>query len=210
MRQLQQLAIAIGAAICLLPGCSRGAGDGEAGSSTPETLGTSLADVQELDEPDPDFALQTVDPASVVKPPPLLTVVGPEDAVQISFNDLDLTTLVRDVTSEDEAAKLLPEWLQKLHGRRVRIRGFMLPAFTETDLSSFALSHHGGMTFGPNPRVSSLCNVTLREGVTTDYISDRPFDVAGVFHLGENVLPGQFYRLDDAIIIPVPPSKKSR
>ena len=208
MRQIQQLAIVIGAAISLLSGCSPEA-EVPSGSNI-ETTSTSVTDVREVDEPDPVYALQPLnEPPSVVKPPPL-TVVGPEDAVQISFDDLDLTKLIPDITSEDEAAKQLPEWLQKLHSRRVRIRGFMLPTFAETDLSSFILARDITFNFGPVTRASSIIDVTLREGVTSDYIVDRPFDVAGVLRIGETVEPGAFYRLDDAVILPGPPSKKSR
>ena len=207
MRQIQQLAVVVGAAISLLPGCVSEAE--EAGTSTLESTTTGVADVREVDEPDPVYALQPLDASSVVKQPPL-TVVGPEDAVQISFDDLDLTKLVPDVPSEDEAAKQLPEWLQKLHSRRVRIRGFMLPTFAETDLSSFILARDITFNFGPVTRASSIIDVTLREGVTSDYIVDRPFDVAGVLRIGETVEPGAFYRLDDAVILPGPPSKKSR
>ena len=208
MRQIQQLAIVVGAAISLLSGCGP---EAEVPSASDiETTSTSVADMREVDEPDPVYALQPLDAPSVAKRPPL-TVVGPEDAVRVSFDDLDLTKLVPDIVSEDEAAKQLPEWLRKLDGRRVRIRGFMLPTSMENDLSSFVLTRDtSAMGFGPTPRVSSIIETTLREGITTDYIQDRAFDVAGVFHLGENVLPGEFYRLDDAIIIPGPPSKKSR
>ena len=207
MRQLQQLAVVVGAAISLLSGCSPEVKVPSA--SDIESTTTGIADMREVDEPDPVYALQPLDAASVVKRPPL-TVVGPEDAVQISFDDLDLMKMVPDVISEDEAAKQLPEWLQKLHSRRVRIRGFMLPTFAETDLSSFILARDITFNFGPVTRASSIIDVTLREGVTSDYIVDRPFDVAGVLRIGETVEPGAFYRLDDANILRIQPSTKSR
>ena len=41
----------------------------------------------------------------------------------------------------------------------------------------------------------------MRDGQTTDYIVDRPFDVVGVFHIGDVVSPGKLYTLDDAIVL---------
>ena len=46
--------------------------------------------------------------------------------------------------------------------------------------------------------------VMMREGVTTDYILNRPFDVVGVFHIKPRDLDGkvmQLYMMDDAVVI---------
>lgn len=137
-------------------------------------------------------------------------VVDADGIVSLSFADFDLKKIVPGVTSEAEAAKQLPQWLRDLDSRRVRIRGFMYPAFQETGLETFTLDRDiRVMNFGPNPPVSSLCDVKLRKGVTTDYIENRPFEVVGVFHIGANVVPGEFYSLDDAVISHIPSKPKN-
>ncbi len=174
--------------------------DNRVGAST---VSSSSQDPQ-LSQPVPI----TVADTPPAKAPPSL-IAEPDGIVPLTFDTIDLKKLIPGVTSEIEAAKQLPKWLRDLDGRRVRIRGFMLPLFQETGIEAFTLDRDlRVMNFGPNPPVSSLCDVKLRKGVTTDYIENRPFEVVGVFHIGANVVPGEFYSLDDAVISHIPRKPK--
>lgn len=129
-------------------------------------------------------------------------VVGPEDAVRVTFADLDLMRLVPDAKSEKDAAEKVPQWIMALNGRRIRVPCAMLPTFQSEGLTAFTIQRDlNAMGFGPNPRISAIIEVQLREGVTTDYIDNRLFDVVGVLKIGADVSPGRFYQLSDAIVI---------
>ena len=53
----------------------------------------------------------------------------------------------------------------------------------------------------PAALVYDLVDVFMRKGETTDYIQNRPFDVVGVFHIGDSIVPGELYSMDDAVVI---------
>ncbi len=132
-------------------------------------------------------------------------VVGPEDAVRVRFDDLDLKKLVPDVKSEEEAATRLPDWIKALNGRRIRIRGFMEPPFMAEGLTQFLIARDVYTTgWRQNPMISELVDVTLRDGVTTDYIHNRAFDVVGLLRITDEAKPGRFYQLTNAIVINSP------
>jgi len=133
------------------------------------------------------------------------TVEGPEDAIRISYDDFDLLKVLNMEPVPTNAVDHFPKWLSDLDGKRVRLRGFMYPTFQETGIPAFVLARDNQICcFGRNPKIYDLVEVTLRDGVTTDYIQGRPFDVVGVFHIrpeadGDELW--QLYQLDDAIII---------
>ncbi|MHC4875704.1 MAG: hypothetical protein ACYTGL_04345 [Planctomycetota bacterium] len=129
-------------------------------------------------------------------------VEGPETALRVSFDDVDLLKVLNMDPVVPKAPELMPDWLKQLDGKRVRIRGFMYPPFSETDIRAFTLARDTEICcFGRNPLPYDLIDVFLREGVKTDYIDLRPFDVVGVFHIGEEIEPGYLYSIDDAIVI---------
>ncbi len=129
-------------------------------------------------------------------------VEGPEEAFRVSFDDVDLLKVLNMDPVVPKAPELMPDWLKKLDGKRVRIRGFMFPPFSETGIRAFTLARDTEICcFGRNPLPYDLIDVFLREGVETDYIDLRPFDVVGVFHIGEEIEPGYLYSIDDAIVI---------
>ena len=96
----------------------------------------------------------------------------------------------------------MPKWLKDLDGKRVRVRGFMFPSFEDTNIRGFTLARDNQICcFGRNPLVYDLVDVFMRKGESTDYIQNRPFDVIGVFHIGDSIIPGELYSLDDAVVI---------
>jgi hypothetical protein len=130
---------------------------------------------------------------------------GPEEAVRVSYDDIDLLKVLNAEPVTEEALQLMPSWLKGLDGRRIRIRGFMYPPPIEDGIQAFALARDNQICcFGKNPKVYDLFPVYLREGVTTRYIFNRPFDVVGVFHIKVVADAGtveQIYEIDDAVVI---------
>ena len=128
-------------------------------------------------------------------------------ALRVSYDDLDLLKVlnVKDVTPD--TPQKLPDWLKGLEGKPVRLRGFMHPqsAFQETGIGRFTLCRDTGVCcFGPKPTLYYLVFITMKNGQTTHYIDNRPFDVVGKFHIelvensGEIV---ELYHVDDAVVI---------
>lgn len=127
---------------------------------------------------------------------------GPENALRVSFDDFDLLKVLNMEPVTEDAPKLMPKWLKELDGKRIRVRGFMYPPFEETGIRAFTLARDNQICcFGRNPLVYDLVDVFLRDGETSDYIQNRPFDVVGVFHIGDSIIPGQLYTMDDAVVL---------
>ncbi|QDU41136.1 hypothetical protein Mal4_55010 [Maioricimonas rarisocia] len=130
---------------------------------------------------------------------------GPEGALRVSFDDLDLLKVLNMDPVTADAPNLLPDWMRELDGKRIRLRGFMYPPPLEKGLPGFVLARDNQICcFGRNPKPYDILPVQMRSGVTTDYIQGRPFDVVGVFHLRPDIEDGdvyQLYEIDDAIVI---------
>lgn len=131
--------------------------------------------------------------------------VGPEDALQLSYDDLDLLKVINLEPVTTSGLSILPEWFKSLDGKRIRIRGIMFPPFEFEGLSKFGLARdEQACCFGPNAKVYHLIDVHLRDGHTTEYYPSQYFEVVGVFHLkpesqGEEVF--SLYAIDDAVVI---------
>jgi hypothetical protein len=127
---------------------------------------------------------------------------GPEDAIRVSFDDVDLLKVLNMDPVPATAPELFPEWLKQLDGKRVRIRGYMYPAYRDTGLRAFVVARDNQICcFGKFPKIYDLMNVLMRKGETTDYIQGRPFDVVGVMHIEEAEFAGEMFWMDDAIVI---------
>jgi hypothetical protein len=127
---------------------------------------------------------------------------GAEKALRVSFDDYDLLKVLNMDPVTEDAPSRMPKWLKDLDGKRIRVRGFMMPTFQEEDIRGFTLARDNELCcFGRNPLVYDLVDVFMRKGESTDYIDGRPFDVVGVFHIGDSITPGELYSLDDAIVI---------
>ncbi len=130
---------------------------------------------------------------------------GPEGAVRISYDDIDLLKVLNMDPVTPDAPEKMPNWLKNLDGKRVRIRGFMSPAFRQTGLAGFLMGRDNkACCFPGRAKIYDLFPVKLRKGVTTDYIQNRPFDVAGVFEIKTWVEGGellQLYQIIDAVVV---------
>ncbi len=129
-------------------------------------------------------------------------VEGPEKAWRISFDDFDLLKILNMDPVPDDASRHMPAWLKQLDGKRIRVRGFMYPTFQDP-VSAFVLARDNQICcFGRNPKIYDLVRVAMRDGKTSAYIQNRPFDVVGRFRIAGKVEDGKLlYSLDDAIVI---------
>ena len=132
-------------------------------------------------------------------------VEGPQNALRVSYDDLDLLKVLNMEPVPEDALKHFPSWLKALDGQRVRLRGFMYPTFQATGIDQFVLARDNQICcFGRNPKVYDLVSVQMRERETTDYIQNRPFDVVGTFRidlLAEGGKPMGLYWLEDSVVI---------
>ncbi|MBT4866914.1 MAG: hypothetical protein HON53_17565 [Planctomycetaceae bacterium] len=131
---------------------------------------------------------------------------GPEDAIRVSFDDIDLLKVINMEPVTADAPEKMPQWLKQLDGKRIRIRGYMYPAFKDTGLTAFNIARDTKTCcFGSFAKLYDRFLVKMRKGVTTDYFLLRPFDVVGILHIDPRAFEDgelyQMYRIDDAIII---------
>ncbi|GDY09856.1 hypothetical protein LBMAG52_33420 [Planctomycetia bacterium] len=130
-------------------------------------------------------------------------VEGPESAIRVSFDDVDLLKVMNLDPVPADAPERLPKWLKALDGKRIRVRGFMYPPFQDTDIRGFVLARDNQICcFGRTPKEYDLVDIFLRKGATTHYIQNRPFDVVGVFHIKSEIEKyTAMYELEDAVVI---------
>lgn len=132
-------------------------------------------------------------------------VEGPEAAIRVSFDDIDLLKVLNADPVPLDVEQHLPAWLSGLNGKMIRIRGWMYPPNQETELPGFLFVRDNQICcFGRKPMVYDKFGVRLREGVTTDYIQGRPFDVVGKMIVKSKILNDELfwlYQIEDAIII---------
>ena len=80
-------------------------------------------------------------------------VEGPESAIRISFDDVDLLKVMNLDPVPADAPERLPKWLKALDGKRIRVRGFMYPPFQDTDIRGFVLARDNQICcFGRTPK----------------------------------------------------------
>lgn len=130
-------------------------------------------------------------------------VEGPESAIRVSFDDVDLLKVMNLDPVPTDAPERLPKWLKELDGKRIRIRGFMFPPFQDTDIRGFVLARDNQICcFGRKPKEYDLFDIFMRKGVTTHYIEGRPFDVVGILHIKSEIEKyTAMYELEDAVVI---------
>jgi len=188
-------------------------GDAENGAPA-ETTDSVASNDPPADKP--ATAEATVEPgASNDAPPPEYKALVKEKklqkegdgALRLTYDDLDLEKILNMKKAVASAPKLMPEWMHDLDGKKVRLRGFMLPTFEQDGIGRFILCRDtGACCFGPNPTIYYLVEVTMKPGTTTGYIDNRPFDVEGTFKIDLQSIPEtgevyKLYELRDAAII---------
>ncbi len=143
----------------------------------------------------------------VEKTEQVFEVEGREGALRVTLEDLNLRKSLQLKELPVDIDQRLPEWLKKLDGKTVRISGEMFPTDRETGLKGFLMMRGGleyAMHFGRCLHPDEKIGVRMRSGVTTDYISGRPFDVVGKFTIKSRVQDGELfllYMIEDAVVI---------
>jgi len=139
-------------------------------------------------------------------PPRKFKVEGPNGALRINYDDLDVKKLLNLDNVFPGTAEKLPEWVKVLHGKTIRLRGYMKPGFQADDISQFVFARDtGACCFGPNLRFDYLITVTMAGDKTTSLRELRPFDVVGKFRielaqLDDGTIYG-LYHIDDATLL---------
>jgi len=195
-------------------GAYEGNADAPTDGTTPQpNVPNNAIEVVQAQKPSPQSAAQADAPVleKIVDRVPRVMIAarrfkveGPEEAIRVTYEDLDLLRVLNMEPVTDEAVTLMPDWLKALKGRRIRLRGYMFPPYNETGLTTFGFTRDNNiLSFGRSPKVYEAFNVILRKGVTTDYIQARPFDVVGVFHFRpfEDWDTHGMCRIDDAIVV---------
>lgn len=129
-----------------------------------------------------------------------------DGTLQLTYDDLDLLKVLNMKEVPLDFMDYLPAWLENLDGKRVRIRGFMMPAFQAEGLRGFTLARDNEICcFTREAKLYDLIAVRMRDGLTTKYLQQVPFDVEGTFHItppeeDDDVLL-QIYEIRDAKVI---------
>jgi len=103
-----------------------------------------------------------------------------------------------------DATRHFPHWLNGLDGQQVRLRGWMFPPPQTEDLPQFLFVRDNQICcFGRKAKVYDKVAVQLKDGVTTNYIQGRPFDVEGRFRIQPEEIDGELfllYYLEEAVL----------
>ncbi len=130
---------------------------------------------------------------------------GPHGALRVSFDDVDLLKVLNADPVPVDVEQHLPAWLSGLNGKTVRIRGWMFPPPIAKELPAFMFVRDNEICcFGRKPLIYDKFGVRMRSGVTTDYISGRPFDVEGRMVVKSRIQGGELfwlYLIEDAVVI---------
>ena len=210
------------ASVALLVGCGHsesnvstptitlGAAGAEAESSssnvaTPDVVPASASEATSAEPPTAQATNDSASPTNVVPAEDARTfkVEGPESAIRVSFDDVDLLKVMNLDPVPADAPERLPKWLKELDGKRIRVRGFMFPPFQDTDIRGFVLARDNQICcFGRTPKEYDLVEIFLRKGASTHYIQNRPFDVVGIFRIKSEIEKyTAMYEMEDAIVI---------
>lgn len=130
---------------------------------------------------------------------------GPEQALRVTFDDIDLLKVLNMEPVPPNAVDYLPAWLKDLDGKRIILRGWMFPSGRQEGITRFMFVRDNGICcFGREPKVYDKLAVTLRNGQSTRYIQGRPFDVVGTLTIEPDVEGDDIfwlYHLEDALVI---------
>lgn len=129
-----------------------------------------------------------------------------DEVLQVTYDDIDLLKVLNMHPVPVDATQYFPQWLKALDGQRIRIRGFMYPAFEVTGMKSFTLVRDNEICcFKKQPTIYDIIKINMAKDTTTDFVHNMPVDVEGVFQIvpktDDNEL-FQLYRITDANVQP--------
>ncbi len=121
---------------------------------------------------------------------------------RITFRRLNLEKRFPKITPED--VKKIPESIRSLEGKYIAIQAPMYPTFKKSGIREFAIMEEG-KPFGPGIHISTVMMVKMREGVTADYVGDKPITVVGKFKIrpkNDDCELYALYHLTEALVSP--------
>jgi hypothetical protein len=131
---------------------------------------------------------------------------GPNKVLRVDYNDIDVEKVLNTKQLTAELPDKMPDWLKKLNGKRVRMRGYMLPTFQNEGIKRFTLCRDtSACCFGPDPTIYYLIDTTMKSGTSTSYVEAKAVDIEGIFRMepvfNSSGIIAQFYHLDDAQVV---------
>lgn len=145
----------------------------------------------------PETAQPENEPAKIARPelPEPETVAEPIEKEQLVGEHLELPFakisnyryIFPDVEDGENIPDQIPESVKKLNGRKVSIRGFMLPV-TQKDgrVTEFLLLKDQSMCcYGTMPQMNEWVHVIMTPGQSAPMVWDIPITVFGKFEVGE-------------------------
>ena len=119
---------------------------------------------------------------------------GPEGAVRVSYDDIDLLKVLNIDPVPANAADKMPAWLKGLDGRRVRIRGFMYPTFQQTGVHAFGLARDNQICcFGRNPKIYDVFDVLCARASRPTIFPTGRLTWSACFTSGPKPTPENFF-----------------
>ena len=113
-------------------------------------------------------------------------VFAADKAKAITFDDLKFEM---EKGGKFERSMLTPE-IEALHGKRVSIKGYMLPSFQEDGIKHFIFVRDNlECCYGPGAALYD-CTLVFMQGDATAKFSIRPITVEGVFRIDEYKVEG--------------------
>ena len=104
-----------------------------------------------------------------------------EKAKDLTFDDIKFEMKKGD----DFERSMLTEKIEKLDGRSIRIRGFMLPSFQQKGITQFVLVRDNlECCFGPGAALYDCIVVEMQGGASASF-TVKPIAVEGIFKVQE-------------------------
>ena len=187
-------------AVPLGAGCNGSSSAREPRAAAPESAATPAASPQAAPAPQNAAAVAASAPArpgqtKAIQPDASLPKRDANGILETSFDDVKFEM--------DKSAVFDPSYFtpknKALFGDRIRIRGFMYPAMRKRGLKQFVLVRDNlECCFGPGAALFDCILVTMEQGKTTEYVSNRPVAVEGEFRYEEPKGPrGETLRAPD-------------
>lgn len=104
--------------------------------------------------------------------------------VAVALRDIDFDTIKFDIEKDAEfKPEMITPEIKKLDGKRVVLRGYMLPSFQQSGITRFVLVRDNlECCFGPGAALYDCVIVDMVEGESAEF-SVRPVAVTGKFTL---------------------------
>ncbi len=171
-----------------LTGCQEAPAPAATSANTSNETATKDAvsnDAAPKDAASKDAPAASAPPASAEDKPAAQPAAANQPRVDITFDTIKL-----DMQKDDpfRPALITPK-IHALEGRRVKIRGYILPSFQQAGLTQFVLVRDNlQCCFGPGAALYDAIVVEMQPGRSTDF-TIRPVAVDGVFAVRELLDP---------------------